>query len=96
MAMCDASYAFTKVDIGGSYGRDNDASVFAASEKGACLEDNTTGIPPPATMLEKATSSADERKPEATAGAYNAQVSSFLMSSHQRCRQFLLQCASAA
>ncbi|XP_065195868.1 uncharacterized protein LOC135827267 [Sycon ciliatum] len=37
------------VDVG-SYGRDNDASIFAASEMGACLQNNSVGVPPPATV----------------------------------------------
>ena len=44
MAMCDANYCFSLVDIGG-YGRDNDASIFAQSEMGVAFEQNEIDIP---------------------------------------------------
>lgn len=44
MAICDANYCFTLVDIGG-YGRDNDASIFSQSEIGMAFEDGDIEIP---------------------------------------------------
>ena len=46
MAMCDANYCFTLVDIG-SYGGDNDASIFSQSEMGIAFENRTIDIPKP-------------------------------------------------
>ena len=46
MAMCDAHYRFTWVDIG-AYGRDNDASVFGQTEMFKCLDSNKLNVPPP-------------------------------------------------
>ena len=44
MAICDANYCFTMVDIGG-FGRDNDASIFAQSDMGIRFENNGFDIP---------------------------------------------------
>ena len=40
MAMCDARYTFTMVDIVG-YGRDNDAAIFSESAFGQAFENGT-------------------------------------------------------
>ena len=37
MAICDANYCFTLVDIG-ELGRDNDAAIFGQSEMGKAFE----------------------------------------------------------
>ena len=39
IAICDAKYCFTLVDIG-SYGRDNDASIFNESKMGKAFKNN--------------------------------------------------------
>ena len=44
MAVTDADYAFTYVDVG-AYGRENDASIFAQSSFGQRLEDGTLQLP---------------------------------------------------
>lgn len=46
MAMCDADYKFTFVDIG-AYGRDNDAAVFGRSDLYDGMDKNTVNRPPP-------------------------------------------------
>ena len=46
MAVCDAKYRFLFVDIG-SYGRDNDASIFSQSELSIGLENGNFPIPEP-------------------------------------------------
>lgn len=46
MAMCDAGYRFTFVDIG-SYGSDNDASILNRTAFFQDLEDGSLPIPPP-------------------------------------------------
>ncbi|XP_065055079.1 putative nuclease HARBI1 [Rhopilema esculentum] len=49
MAMCDANYGFTLVDIG-SYVGDNDASIFNQSEMGIAFENRIIDIPDPAVV----------------------------------------------
>ena len=44
VAICDAKYCFTLVDIGG-YGRDNDASIFSQSEMGVAFDSDKIEIP---------------------------------------------------
>ncbi|XP_057314888.1 uncharacterized protein LOC130656061 [Hydractinia symbiolongicarpus] len=44
MAICDAKYCFTMVDIG-SYGRDNDASIFNESEIYNAFQNNLLNLP---------------------------------------------------
>ena len=44
MALCDANYCFTFVDIG-SYGRDNGASIFAETDLYHKFESNENSIP---------------------------------------------------
>ena len=44
MAICDANYRFSYVSIG-SYGRDNDASIFSRSEVYEKFHNNTVNIP---------------------------------------------------
>lgn len=44
MAMCDAHYKFTYVDIG-SYGRDNDSAVFSRTSLCNALENDTIHVP---------------------------------------------------
>lgn len=46
LAICDAEYAFTLVDIGG-YGRDNDAALLQQSAFGKAFEESGMFIPPP-------------------------------------------------
>ena len=46
MAMCDAMYTYTMVDIGG-YGRDNDAAIFSESAFGQAFENSTVPTPHP-------------------------------------------------
>ena len=46
MAMCDARYTFTMVDIGG-YDRDNDATIFNESAFGQAFKNSTVPIPNP-------------------------------------------------
>ncbi|XP_004212141.1 uncharacterized protein LOC101237581 [Hydra vulgaris] len=44
LAICDAKYCFTLVDIG-SYGRDNDASIFNESKMGKAFKYNLFKLP---------------------------------------------------
>lgn len=44
MAVVDATYCFTYIDVG-SYGRNNDAAVFSRSSFGRALADETTNVP---------------------------------------------------
>lgn len=46
MALCDSQYRFTYVSIG-SFGRDNDASIFSKSDLFKLFEDNTANVPSP-------------------------------------------------
>lgn len=46
MAMCDAKYTFTMVDVGG-YGRDNDAAIFEESQFGQAFTHGRMAIPSP-------------------------------------------------
>lgn len=46
LAMCDANYCFTMVDVG-SYGKDNDASIFNESDIGKGLANGLFDIPNP-------------------------------------------------
>ncbi|GFS99817.1 DDE Tnp4 domain-containing protein [Trichonephila clavipes] len=46
MAVVDADYIFTAVDVG-SYGREGDAGIFLRSEIGRRIKNNTFNIPPP-------------------------------------------------
>ena len=48
MALCDAKYTFTMVDIGG-YGRDNDAAIFEESQFGRGFAQSKVPIPNPTT-----------------------------------------------
>ena len=43
MAVCDANYCFTMIDIGG-YGKDNDASIFNESKISKGFEDNLLSV----------------------------------------------------
>ena len=54
MAMCDAAYRFIYVSIG-SYGRDNDASIFSQSELYERFERGDLNIPLPGPILNKPT-----------------------------------------
>ena len=44
MAICDSAYCFSLVDIG-SYGKDNDASIFSQSDINMAFESNTLCVP---------------------------------------------------
>ena len=44
LAICDAKYCFTLVDIG-SYGRDNDGSIFNESKMGEAFKNNLFTLP---------------------------------------------------
>ena len=46
MAVCDANYCFTFVDIEG-FGRDNDAAIFEQFEMGAAFDNEEFDIPDP-------------------------------------------------
>ena len=46
MALCDARYCFTLVDIG-NYGRENDCQIFNRSVMGKAFIDNHIDMPPP-------------------------------------------------
>lgn len=46
MAMCDAHYCFTLVDVG-NYGKDNDAHIFNESDIGKAFVENEMNIPSP-------------------------------------------------
>lgn len=46
MAMCDARYRFTVIDVG-ACGREGDAAIFASSELAVALENNTLQLPAP-------------------------------------------------
>ena len=48
MAMCDANYCFTMVDVG-SYGKDNDAQIFNNSQMGQAFILNEMNLPAPST-----------------------------------------------
>jgi len=49
LAVCDASYNFTVVDIGAE-GSQNDGGVFAFSELGLRLSEGTLNLPPPSIL----------------------------------------------
>lgn len=49
LAMCDAHYRFTMVDIG-AFGRESDGGVFAHSKFSQALESDTLHIPPQAAL----------------------------------------------
>lgn len=49
MAMCDASYRFLYVNIGG-FGRENDAAIFSSSDLYDRLDNNSLNLPPPANI----------------------------------------------
>ena len=49
LAVCDANYCFSLVDIGGN-GGDNDASIFAQSEMGMAFNNNEIDFPEPKTV----------------------------------------------
>lgn len=51
MAICDASYKFTYVNIG-NYGRDNDASVFSRLDMYNTFDTNSNDIPAPEQIAE--------------------------------------------
>ena len=44
MAVCDANYCFSLIDIG-QYGSNNDSGVLAASKMGQLFEDNEMNLP---------------------------------------------------
>ena len=44
MGICDSAYCFSLVDIG-SYGKDNDASIFSQSDINMAFESNTLCVP---------------------------------------------------
>ena len=44
LAICDAKYCFTFVDIG-QYGRGNDSGVLKLSHMGTCFEDSSLNVP---------------------------------------------------
>lgn len=46
LAICDARYTFTMVDIGG-YGRDNDAAIFSESSLGQLFDSEMIQLPQP-------------------------------------------------
>ena len=46
LAMCDANYTFTYIDVG-AQGRASDGGVFAASSLEQAIKDNSIHIPPP-------------------------------------------------
>ena len=46
MAVCDANYKFSYVDIG-AYGREGDRNVFATSDLAAELKNGKLGLPGP-------------------------------------------------
>lgn len=49
MAVCDAHYVFTLVNIG-DFGSNNDSGILLNSSMGKALENNTLGFPPPETF----------------------------------------------
>ena len=46
MAVCDANYCFTLIEIG-NYGRHSNGGVFSNSLFGQAMENGTLGIPDP-------------------------------------------------
>ena len=50
LAICDAKYCFTHVDIG-QYGSGNDSGVLKHSQMGKCFENNEFNIPPPSEVV---------------------------------------------
>ena len=53
LAVCDANYSFTLVDIGDS-GRNSDAGVFSSSKLGHAITTNQLNLPKPEPITETA------------------------------------------
>lgn len=49
MAVCDAKYRFTFIDVG-SYGHNNDSGIYGSSDLGIMLEEGSIDLPPPSRL----------------------------------------------